>query len=402
MSSEPTVRPTTPAAPREDPAQEAQGQRPEGSADPHPEGAPAAAPAPAEAAPPAPGEPPAAAPGVSAEELSALQAAEEAKEGDPALDEVESAQIDVPEDKQEEKEEPFEKLAAEARRLGEGRVRTVLETLLFLAERPLAPEELRQATGLELERIAKALDQLSGQYREGLSGIVLHEVAGGWQLRTSPLNAAYARRFLKVKPQRLTRAALETLAIIAYRQPVTRPEVEDVRGVDCGAVIKALLERRLIKILGKKEEPGRPMLYGTTREFLEFFALKDLASLPTLREFHELSEEHRSIVEKEAPDQAPLPGIAGIVGELSDPATRAALEAKRAEGDAALEELERAIEAADEKSRAASEALGDKKKEAAADGTAPLAAEEAAPAASAPGPSGSDPGSGPDAVPEKG
>jgi segregation and condensation protein B len=331
------------------------------------------------ATPPAADAPPAAAPAVSAEELSALQAAEEAKEGDPGLDEVESADIELPEDKQE-KEEPFEKLAAEAKRLGEGRVRTVLETLLLLAERPLTAEELRQTTGLEVERITKALDQLTGQYREGLSGIVLHEVAGGWQLRTSPLNAAYARRFLKVKPQRLTRAALETLAIVAYRQPVTRPEVEEVRGVDCGAVMKALLERRLVKILGKKEEPGRPMLYGTTKEFLEFFALKDLASLPTLREFHELSEEHRSIVEKETPDQAPMPGIAGIVDELSDPTTRAALEAKRAEGDAALDELERAIVDADEKSRAAAEALGDKKKEPAADGTAPLAEEPAAPA----------------------
>ncbi len=332
---------------------------------------------------------------VSAEELTVLQSAEEAKQGDPALEDVESAQIDVPE----EKEEPFEKLAAEARRLGEGRVRTVLETLLFLAEKPLTAEELRQATGIDPERIAKGLDQLSGQYREGLSGIVLHEVAGGWQLRTSPLNSTFARRFLRVKPQRLTRAALETLAIVAYRQPVTRPEIEEVRGVDCGAVLKALLERRLIKILGKKEEPGRPILYGTSREFLEFFALKDLASLPTLREFHELSEEHREIVEKEAPeplpgiagiieelsDPAPLPGIAGIVAELSDPTARASLEAKRAEGDAALEELEKAIADADEKARAAAEALGEgKKKDEAADGTAPLAADApptAAPAA---------------------
>ena len=295
--------------------------------------------------------------GVSSEELSALQSAEEAKGGDPALEDVESAQIDVPE----EKEEPFEKLAAEARRLGEGRVRTVLESLLFLAEKPLTAEELRQTTGIDPERIARGLDQLSGQYREGLSGIVLHEVAGGWQLRTSPLNTSFARRFLRVKPQRLTRAALETLAIVAYRQPVTRPEIEDVRGVDCGAVLKALLERRLVKILGKKEEPGRPILYGTTREFLEFFALKDLASLPTLREFHELSEEHREIVEKEAPE--PVPGIAGIVEELSDPTARAALEARRAEGDAALDELERAIAAADAKTRAAEAALGEKKEE---------------------------------------
>jgi segregation and condensation protein B len=292
---------------------------------------------------------------ISAEELGALQAAEEAKQGDPELDEVESADIEV----REEKEEPFEKLAAAARRLSPDRARTVVETLLFLGERPLSTEEIRQATGLEVERIEKALDQLSGHYREGPCGIVLHEVAGGWQLRTSPDNSDFARRFLKVKPQRLTRAALETLAIIAYRQPVTRPEIEDIRGVDCGAVVKALLERRLIKILGKKEEPGRPILYGTSREFLEFFALKDLASLPTLREFHELSEEHRDIVEKEAPE--PVPAIAGIVEDLADPRLRAELEAKRAEADAALDELELAMAAAEDRSRAAEAALTEKK-----------------------------------------
>jgi segregation and condensation protein B len=289
-------------------------------------------------------------------ELEAMQAAEEAKAGDPALDEVAPAEIDAAGD--DEKEEPFEKLAAAAKRLSEARVRTVVETLLFLAEKPLSEEEIQKASGIDRERVAKALDKLSGHYREGVCGIVLHEVAGGWQLRTSPDNAAFARRFLEVKPQRLTRAALETLAIIAYRQPVTRPEIEEIRGVDCGAVVKALLERKLVKILGKKEEPGRPMLYGTTREFLEFFALKDLASLPTLREFHELSEEHRDIVEK-APE--PEPGIAGIVDELADGKLRAELEAKRAESDAALDELEKAMDAADEKARAAAAALDGEK-----------------------------------------
>jgi segregation and condensation protein B len=215
-------------------------------------------------------------------------------------------------------------------------------------------QEIRQATGVDEERLARALDQLSGNFREGISGIVLHEVAGGWQLRTSPLNSDFARRFLRIKPQRLTRAALETLAIIAYRQPVTRPEIEEIRAVDCGAVVKALLERKLIKILGKKEEPGRPILYGTTREFLEFFALKDLASLPTLREFHELSRENREIVEKET---APPPNVQGLVEELSDPALAAALEASRAQSDAALDELEKAMELAEEKGRAASAAL---------------------------------------------
>ena len=293
--------------------------------------------------------------GVSTAELQALQAAEEAK-GDPALDEVDAASIDVQET---EKEEPFEKLAAKAKRLSPERVRAVVEALLFLSEKPLVPEEVRAASGVELGRVKKALDELSGEYREGVSGIVLHEVAGGWQLRSAPDVSDHARRFLRVKPQRLTRAALETLAIIAYRQPVTRPEIEEIRGVDCGAVVKALLERRLIKILGKKEEPGRPILYGTTREFLEFFALKDLASLPTLREFHELSEEHRDIVEKEAPPQEG-PRLEGLVAELADPALRAALEAKHAESEAALDELERAIETADARSRAASDALDPK------------------------------------------
>jgi segregation and condensation protein B len=286
--------------------------------------------------------------GPSAEELDALQRAEEAKGGDPALEEVAPAEIEVAE----EREEPFDKLAAAARRLSADRVRTVVETLLFLAERPLSVEELHRSTGVEAERLRRALDQLGGHYREGPCGIVLHEVAGGWQLRTSPDNSDFARRFLKVKPQRLTRAALETLAIIAYRQPVTRPEIEEVRAVDSGAVVKALLERRLIRILGKKEEPGRPILYGTTREFLEFFALKDLASLPTLREFHELSQEHREIVEK-----APEPAIPGMAEALADPTLQARLEAGRAESDAALEELERAIDAADTADQAARAAL---------------------------------------------
>jgi len=315
-----------------------------------PEGAEPAAGVPAPVGPPAASAAPPATPAFDAE-LQRLQAAEEAK-SDPALDEVEPADISVADDK----EEPFEKLAAAARRLSADRVRTIVETLLFLSEKPLTVEELRQASGVDAERLEKALDKLTGHYREGVCGVVLHEVAGGWQLRSSPDNSAFARRFLNVKPQRLTRAALETLAIIAYRQPVTRPEVEEIRAVDCGAVVKALLERKLIKILGKKEEPGRPILYGTSKEFLEFFALKDLASLPTLREFHELSVEHREIVEKQAE-----PPIAGFVDELADPTLQARLEARQAESDQALDELEKALEKADAVDRAAAAALTPKK-----------------------------------------
>ena len=216
-------------------------------------------------------------------------------------------------------------------------------------------DQLYEATGIERPRLEAALGELGGVHRDGVSGMVLTEVAGGWQLRTDAESGEFVRRFLRVKPHRLTRAALETLAIIAYRQPVTRPEIEDVRGVDSGAVVKALLERRLIKILGKKEEVGRPILYGTTREFLEFFALKDLSALPTLREFHELSEEHRTLVDTEAP--AP-PGTEGILEELADPAFEQELEAAAPASEEAMEALEQAMEEAEARSKAASASLG--------------------------------------------
>ena len=116
-------------------------------------------------------------------------------------------------------------------------------------------------------------------------------MAGGYQLRTRPEYADYLRRLGHSRPFKFSRPALETLAIIAYRQPVTRSEIEYLRGVDSGSVLKTLLEKRLLRILGKKDVPGKPMIYGTTREFLELFGLPDLSALPTLREFSELVPE---------------------------------------------------------------------------------------------------------------
>lgn len=283
-----------------------------------------------------------------------VAAAAEGPQGDPELDELTAAQIDA---EAAEPETPFEKLVSGGKRMSVDRAKTILEALLFVADRPLTLEQLHQATGVAPEKITQALEKLQGERREGVSGIVLQEVAGGWQLRTDPDSADYVRRFLKVKPQRLTRAAVETLAMIAYRQPVTRPEIEGIRGVDSGAVIKALLERRMIKILGKKEEVGRPILYGTTKEFLEFFALRDLSSLPTLREFHELSEEHQDIVEKEAP---PKPGAAGTIEALGDAQFEARLAEQHAASEAALGELEDAISGADTVSKAAQAVLDPK------------------------------------------
>ncbi|MFW5879131.1 MAG: SMC-Scp complex subunit ScpB, partial [Myxococcota bacterium] len=191
------------------------------------------------------------------------------------------------------------------------------------------------------------------------SGIVLHEVAGGWQLRSCPTSAEDLRRFLQVKPQRLTRAALETMAIVAYRQPITRPEIEEIRGVDSGAVLKALLDRGLVQIIGKKEEPGRPLLYATTKAFLEFFNLKDLSALPTLRELYELTEESTKIVEESFPEEQTERSIKDLV----DIALSAAVSDGRNEDEAAIDVLEAAMKDASSASRCAQKALGAKAEE---------------------------------------
>ncbi|MGI5865020.1 MAG: SMC-Scp complex subunit ScpB [Myxococcales bacterium] len=290
-------------------------------------------------------------------EVASLPERRKAEPKDPdALQEIEAATIEAPVD--EEVDTPFEKLASKAKRFSPERIRTILESLLFVTDKPLSEQAISQVTGLTTNAIREQLEKLQGSYRDGVRGIVLHEVAGGWQFRTDPTNAEFVRRFLKVKPQRLTRAALETLAIIAYRQPVTRPEIEEIRGVDCGAVVKALLERHLIKIIGKREEPGRPLLYGTTQEFLEFFNLRDLGSLPTLREFHELSEENREIVEKETGGAAEPPkGTDSIVADLKDNTFEQKLQETTAEANAALAELELALADSDDKAKEAARLL---------------------------------------------
>lgn len=241
--------------------------------------------------------------------------------------------------------EPSEqdKRAGRAAKYSDARARRVCESLLFVADRPLGEKAIQEITGLKPARIRAAMDAIGGAFREGASGIVLHEVASGWQLRTCSTNRDDVRRMLQVKPHRLTRASLETMSIVAYRQPVTRPEVEEIRGVDCGAILKSLLERGLVQVLGKKEEPGRPLLYGTTRAFLEFFDLKDLASLPTLREFQELSEEHHQIVEDSYPEseQKVLEGLLGAA-PLED--------AQDDEG--ALDQLDQALEETHRRNRA--------------------------------------------------
>ena len=166
-------------------------------------------------------------------------------------------------------------------------VRAVLEALVFASPHPVTPREItRVMGGVPREAWQAALEELKAEYTRDGRGLQLVEVAGGWQITTRPEYNDWVREMLDPKsPTRLSIQALETLAVIAYKQPVTLPEIIDLRGVKSGGVIKTLLEKRLIRITGRKEVVGRPMLYGTTKEFLLHFGLKDVGELPRIEEF---------------------------------------------------------------------------------------------------------------------
>jgi len=205
------------------------------------------------------------------------------------------------------------------------RLKSVLESLIFVSEEPVPLDKLC-AILVESNRddIRNALNELQEDYGSPERGIFLAEVARGWQFRTREENSDFVRRLVKTKASRFSQSALETLAIVAYRQPITRAEIEYYRGVDSGGVLKTLLEKKLVKIFGKKDIPGRPLIYGTTREFLEIFSLRDLKSLPSLREIEELALEESFEQQEELPlggndaseretqaDRNPDPGRAG-------------------------------------------------------------------------------------------
>lgn len=181
-------------------------------------------------------------------------------------------------------------------------LKSIVESLIFVSDTPVTLDRL--CTLLEeydRNEVREALAALTADYGGEGRGVSLAEVAGGYQFRTPPENADFLRRLTRTRPTKFSQSALETLAIIAYRQPVTRAEIEYLRGVDSGGVLKTLLDKRLIKILGKKDIPGKPLIYGTTREFLELFNLRDLKSLPTLKEVRELSETAKFEQQEELP-----------------------------------------------------------------------------------------------------
>ena len=172
---------------------------------------------------------------------------------------------------------------------------SIIESLLFASDRVLSLTDLKRLLGeRDGKKITAAVESLY-ERRKG-TGIEVVRLSNGWHLRTNSEHARWVSKLLAGKPMRLSRAMMETLAIVAYRQPVTRPEVDEIRGVDCGPVLKTLLDRGLVRIIGKKEDVGRPLLYGTTPEFLRVFNLRELTELPTLREYAELNSEQQAVV----------------------------------------------------------------------------------------------------------
>lgn len=168
----------------------------------------------------------------------------------------------------------------------------ILEALLFVTAEPIPVTRFLALLGaVTKQEVDQALASLRYDYEQEGRGLQLAEVAGGYRIVTKAEFAPWLKRLEKVKaPSKLSRSALESLAIIAYKQPIVRGEVEQIRGVETSGVIRTLLERKLVRIVGRKEEPGRPIMYGTTKVFLEHFGLRDLSQLPPLREFKELGE----------------------------------------------------------------------------------------------------------------
>ena len=201
----------------------------------------------------------------------------------------------------------------------------VVESMLFATGAPVPVARLVDALdGPGRAEVVRALDALAASYEREGRGLRLVQVAGGYQLRTPAEHGPWVRRLLRERPPRLSRPMLETLAVIAYRQPCTRIEIEAVRGVDADAVLATLTDRKLVRILGRKDAPGRPLLYGTTRDFLEVFGLPDLTALPPLRDLGEgaevlatadLTVSASGVEETSAPPAAEEPGAAGEVAE---------------------------------------------------------------------------------------
>jgi segregation and condensation protein B len=187
-------------------------------------------------------------------------------------------------------------------------IKNIIESLLFVADSPLSVDQLRQILDMDDGKpIREALRALSEEYERRRGAFYLGEVAGGYQIRTRPAYNDWIKRMLKPTPVRLSQPALETLAIIAYKQPIIRADIEHLRGVDCGGILRTLMEKQLIRVLGRKEIPGRPLIYATTKHFLEVFDLRDLRELPTVREIEAMGKRETEKVPEQLPPNPEMP-----------------------------------------------------------------------------------------------
>ena len=168
---------------------------------------------------------------------------------------------------------------------------TLISSLLFVAPRPISFERLLELSELSTDEVEAAIEDVKQLFNDDVHGFSLHEVSGGFQFRSAPQVAAVIKRMVPARTKRLSRAAGETLAVIAYKQPVERAEIEAIRGVDALPTLKTLIDAKLMRVIGKHDSPGHPVLYGTTAEFLERFGLTDLSALPTLHEFEQLASD---------------------------------------------------------------------------------------------------------------
>lgn len=170
-------------------------------------------------------------------------------------------------------------------------LKALVEGVIYITDEPLTADQIATALQQPVERITQVLDELTAEYNKPEHGLTVREIAGGYKMSTKPEHHEAIRAFVKNlnPPLKLSLAALETLALIAYKQPITAPEIMEVRGVQGAGVLKTLLDRKLIATSGRKQVLGKPILYKTTKEFLVQFGLKDLSELPTLKEFEELS-----------------------------------------------------------------------------------------------------------------
>jgi segregation and condensation protein B len=178
-------------------------------------------------------------------------------------------------------------------------LKNIIESLIFVSDNPLTLDRIQKSVPqADIGDIRSAIETLIQEYECRQGGFFLKEVAGGFQFRTRPEYHDWIKNLIQPNPIRLSKAALETLAIIAYKQPIIRNDIEHIRGVDCGGIIRTLMERKLVRILGRKEIPGRPLIYATTKYFLEFFDLKDLKDLPTPKEIEAMTSLSDKMIEE--------------------------------------------------------------------------------------------------------